>query len=148
MLMVRYALFMQNNAGGFIMLYLSLCFTFLSEQVEPVPYRLLEPQEPLAQGPDFQRAPKTSRSYLLLQYSCQFSHASSYSFTIFFENCLIFCTLRNLFLIFMIFPNLSQYAFPNYSFLKLLKCLAYFRGLQTFLGTGPPKSWIRHWLEG
>ena len=33
------------------------------------------------------RAPKTSRLYLLLQYFFHFSHASSYFFTIFFENC-------------------------------------------------------------
>ena len=33
--------------------------------------------------------------------------------------------------------------FPLF-FLKSLEYLAYFRGLQTFLGTGPPKSWT--WL--
>ena len=93
------------------------------------------------------RAPKTSRSYLLLQFSCYFIHASSYSFSFslkiakfsaFRTNCFSFSYFFQFF-----YCMLSQIIL----FLKPLESLPYFRGLKTFLGIGPPKSWIRLWAR-
>ena len=106
---------------------------------------------PLNHTSHWHRAPKISRSYLLLQYSCHFSHASSI-FLPFSLKIPKFSALRSIYFPFSWFfskcsLNLSIYrntfvcmGAKSIFCLKLLEKMTYIRGLPFFLAQGPQNA--------